>query len=99
MVRPLVVSPRWGRLTGRWMTVVTYTGRRTGRTFSIPVAYSRQGDQITIRVELPEKKRWWRNFLGEGGPILLRLGGVDEPGHAVAHRDEAGKVTVAVQLG
>lgn len=86
-------------MTGRWMTVVTYTGRRTGRTFSIPVGYSRQGDEITIRVELPEKKRWWRNFLGEGGPILLRLGGVDEPGHAVAHRGNAGKVTVAVQLG
>lgn len=81
------------------MTVVTYTGRRTGRTFSIPVAYSRTEDDITIGVQLPEKKRWWRNFLGAGGPILLRLGGVDRPGHAVAHRDNAGNVTVAVQLG
>ncbi|WP_207632336.1 hypothetical protein [Occultella kanbiaonis] len=98
-VRPLVTSPRWGRFTGRWMTIVTYTGRRSGRTFSLPVAYRRTGETLTIAVELPEQKRWWRNFLDEGGPILLHLNGVDEPGHAVARRDDGGKVTVAVQLG
>jgi hypothetical protein len=47
----------------------------------------------------PDAKSWWRNFLGEGGPItLLRLDGVDRTGHAVADRDEKGRVTVTVQL-
>jgi hypothetical protein len=47
----------------------------------------------------PDAKSWWRNFLGEGGPItLLRLDGADRTGHAVADRDEKGRVTVTIQL-
>lgn len=86
VVRPLVLSPRWGRFVGRSMTVVTYTGRRSGRSFTIPVAYRREGDEVTIRVELPDRKNWWRNFTGEGGPLSLRLDGVERTGHAVASR-------------
>lgn len=97
IVRPLVASPRWGRLVGRWMTLVTYTGRRSGRTFRLPVAYSRDGDRLRIPVDLPQQKTWWRNFVGAGGPLLVRLGGVDRPGHAVAVQDE-GRVTVTVSL-
>lgn len=97
-VRPLVASKRWGRVVGRWMTVVTYTGRRSGRTFSIPVAYSRRGDDLMIGVEFPDQKRWWRNFSGAGGPLAVRLEGVDRRGHAVARRDHRGKVAVSVRL-
>lgn len=91
-------SPRWGRLISRRLTVVTYTGRRSGRTFSTPVAFRRAGDTVTIGVQLPDAKTWWRNFLGEGGPISLELDGIDRTGHAVARRDEAGRVTVTVRL-
>ena len=77
--------------------MVTYTGRRSGRTFSIPVGYTRDGDRVTIRVELAERKNWWRNFTGEGGPLLVRLDGVDREGHAVAARGDRG-VTVSVRL-
>ncbi|MDN5914302.1 MAG: nitroreductase family deazaflavin-dependent oxidoreductase [Pseudonocardia sp.] len=97
VVRPLVASPRWGRLVDRWMTVVTYTGRRSGRTFSIPVGYRRDGDELTIAVEMPDRKNWWRNFTGEGAPILVRLGGVDRAGHGTARRDDQG-VRVSVRL-
>ncbi|QJY48875.1 hypothetical protein [Pseudonocardia broussonetiae] len=97
VVRPLVLSPRWGRLLGGSMTVVTYTGRRSGRTFSLPVAYRRDGDDVTIRVEFPDRKSWWRGFTGEGGPLAVRLGGVERTGHGVARR--AGRrVVVAVRL-
>ncbi|KAB8180831.1 hypothetical protein [Microbispora catharanthi] len=91
-------SPRWGRLISRRLTVVTYTGRRSGRTFSTPVAFRRAGDTVTIGVQLPDAKTWWRNFLGEGGPISLQIDGIDRTGHAVAGRDEAGRVSVTVRL-
>lgn len=91
-------SPRWGRLLQRHLTVVTYTGRRSGRTFSTPVGYRRADDIVTIPVKLPDAKNWWRNFLGDGGPISLHLDGVDRPGHAVARRDDRGRVTVTVTL-
>jgi hypothetical protein len=99
VIRPLVASPVGGRLFGRWMTVLTYTGRRSGRTFSIPVAYSRRGDDLTIHVEFPDQKKWWRNFVGDGGPVLVQLQGVERGGHAVANRDSEGQVTVSVHLG
>ncbi|SHF54672.1 hypothetical protein SAMN05444320_10447 [Streptoalloteichus hindustanus] len=91
-------SPRWGGLVSRRFTVVTYTGRRSGRTFSTPVAYRRAADVVTIGVQFPDSKTWWRNFLGEGGPISLNLDGEDRAGHAVARRDPRGRVTVTVRL-
>lgn len=97
-VRPVVESRCGHRVLGRWMTVITYTGRRSGRTFSLPVAYARRADELTISVELPDQKAWWRNFTGEGAELLVRLGGVDRPGWATAHRDADGKVTVTISL-
>ncbi|MFC9435709.1 hypothetical protein [Nocardia sp. NPDC057030] len=91
-------SPRLGHLVRRWLTVVTYTGRRSNRTFSTPVAYRRTGDVVTITVQIPDAKSWWRNFSGDGGPISLEVDGTERAGHAVARRDEKGRVTVTVQL-
>jgi hypothetical protein len=85
-------------VVSRRLTVVTYTGRRSGRTFRIPVGYRRTGDTVTIGVRLPDAKTWWRNFTGAGGPLSLELDGVDRTGHAVTRRDAAGRVTVTVRL-
>ena len=100
-VEALRASPRLGRLVNRYLTTVTYTGRRSGRTFSTPVGYRRSGadgEVVTIVVELPEYKTWWRNFLGEGGPITLDLDGTARTGHAVADRGPKGRVNVTVRL-
>ncbi|GAA4927715.1 uncharacterized protein DUF385 [Actinomycetospora succinea] len=98
VVRPLVTSPRWGSLVSGWMTVVTYTGRRSGRRFTLPVGYRRHGDEVTIGVEFPDRKSWWRNFTGTGAPLAVRLDGVDRPGHGVARRTGDGRVTIDVHL-
>jgi hypothetical protein len=97
-ITALAASPRFGALLRRSITTITYTGRRSGRTFSIPVAYRRQGDEIDIVPNLPDAKTWWRNFLGDGAPMSLTLDGIEHSGHAVAHRDENGRVTVRVRL-
>ncbi|GAA4722986.1 hypothetical protein APR04_001255 [Promicromonospora umidemergens] len=90
-------SPRWGRLVRRHLTVVTYTGRRSGRTFSIPVGYRRTGDTVEIGVRLADQKNWWRNFTGEGGPISVELDGIDRTGHAIARQDGL-NASVSVRL-
>jgi hypothetical protein len=82
----------------RHLTQVTYTGRRSGRTFSTPVGYRRAGDVVTIGVRLPEAKSWWRNFTGDGAPLSLELDETNRSGHAVARRDAKGRVTVTVRL-
>ncbi len=97
-ITALAGSPRFGALLRRSITTITYTGRRSGRTFDIPVAYRRRGDEIDIAANMPDAKTWWRNFLGDGAPMSLTLDGIEHSGHAVAHRDENGHVTVRVRL-
>ena len=97
-VAAIATSPRFGVGLQRSVTVITYTGRRTGRRFSIPVAYRRSGDSIEIAANMPDAKTWWRNFLGDGAPMSVRIEGVERTGHALAHRDANGKVTVTVAL-
>jgi hypothetical protein len=97
-VAAVATSRRFGGLVNRNIAILSYTGRRSGRVFSIPVAYRRTGDEITITANLPETKTWWRNFLGDGGPVMLRLDGSERAGHAVANRDKQGRVTITVRL-
>jgi hypothetical protein len=62
------------------------------------VAYRRSGDELEIAANMPDAKNWWRNFLGDGAPLTVRLDGIEHAGHAVAQRDEHGKVTVRVRV-
>lgn len=95
----LIDAPVLGPLLRRSMVVIRYTGRRSDKTFQTPVNYQRSGGDIVIRVMAPDSKTWWRNFTDDGGPItLLDFDGADRAGHAVARRDELGRVTVTVRL-
>src|ERR1700759_557132 len=98
-ITALAASPRFGGLLRRSITTITYTGRPSGRTVNIPVAYRLRGDDIEIVPNMPDAKTWWRNFLGDGAPMSLALDGIERSGHAVAHRDENGRGTVRVRLG
>lgn len=97
-VLALRASPRWGAAVRRRLTVVTYRGRRSGREFSTPVAYTHRGSTVAITVAIPERKKWWRNFTGEGGPLSLELPEGVRTGHATAEEDGSGRVTVTVRL-
>jgi hypothetical protein len=91
--------PVLGALMRRGLVRIRYVGRKSGKTFEIPVGYRRSGDSIVIPVGMPDKKSWWRNFLGAGGAItLVGLDGRDRTGHAVATRNDRGAVSVRVQL-
>ena len=94
----LLDAPLVGGLIRRGMVEIRYVGRKSGRTFETPVGYRRSGEEIVIPVGMPDKKNWWRNFLGEGGQItFVGLDGRDRTGHAVATRSDRG-VSVRVHL-
>jgi hypothetical protein len=103
-VAAVATSPRFGGLVNRYITrtntlsMLSYTGPRSGRKFSIPVTYRRAGDDFIIDVWISDAKTWWRNFLGDGGPLTLRVEGTERAGHAVAKRDEKGRVIVTIRL-
>jgi len=91
--------PLVGRVVRRGLVEIRYVGRKSGKTFQTPVGYRRSGDSVTIPVGMPDKKSWWRNFLGAGGTVtLVGLDGRDRTGHAVATRNDRGAVSVRVQL-
>lgn len=77
------------------MTEITYTGRRSGKQFTLPVAFTRRGaDQIVVGVVMPEPKTWWRNFVPGPEPIGIRLDGVDRTGTAVAKTGDKGTAVI-----
>lgn len=95
----LIDAPLVGPVVRRGMINIRYVGRRSGKTIETPIGYRRTDDGIVINVVSPDNKTWWRNFLGDGGPItLLKFDGNDRTGHAVASRDAKGRVSVAVKL-
>ena len=94
----LAEAPVVGRFVSGYITTISYVGRKSGKTFSLPIGYRRTGDTVTIRVGLPDQKAWWRNFLGTGAPMTIQLDGAERSGHAVATRDDRGRVTVILQL-
>ena len=96
IVRGLLRSPAHG-LVSRRLALLTVTGRRSGRTFTFPVGHDRDGDRVTIGVQYPERKRWWRNLVG-GARVELRLAGVRRTGTAWARGDEHSGVTVEIDL-
>jgi hypothetical protein len=84
-------------LLSRRLTLITVTGRRSGREHTLPVAYTQDGERLTIPVLWPERKLWWRN-LRDGAPVRLLHRGKGRTGHAHAHGDENSEVSVDVQL-
>jgi hypothetical protein len=96
VVRGVLRSPAHGLLSGH-LALLTVTGRRSGRAFTFPVGYHRDGDRVTIGVDWPERKRWWRN-LSDAAPVEIWLAGVRRAGTGQARGDEHAGVTVEIQL-
>ena len=78
----LVLGSRFHWLLSRGLTLITVTGRRTGRQYTIPVGYLETSDAVVVLVGDAPSKTWWRNYR-DPGPIGLRLRGVTRVGQAV----------------
>jgi hypothetical protein len=62
VVRRLLDSPLHPLLSGR-LTVLTYHGHRSGRTFSIPVRYAAMSDGRLVALAVDRRRKlWWRSF-------------------------------------
>jgi hypothetical protein len=70
------------RLLDWGLMLVTVTGRRSGRVYTIPVGYQRDGDALVVLVSKPSRKQWWRNYR-ERRPIGVWTRGRAARGHAV----------------
>jgi hypothetical protein len=57
LLRPLLHGPAGHRL-GRHLALIRYRGRRTGRSYELPVQYARDGDHLWILPGAPGRKNW-----------------------------------------
>lgn len=69
-------SPLHG-MVSKYLALITFTGRKSGKVYTTPVSYSQQEDQVTIFTHA----NWWKN-LGSGAQISLRLRGRELQGLA-----------------
>lgn len=67
----LLGSPLHGLVSKNTM-LVTFTGRKSGKQYTIPVNYVREGD--VFYVTSYRHRKWWRNLRG-GVPVTLRVRG------------------------
>ena len=55
-------SPLHGLMSKRYL-LLSFTGRKSGREYTTPVAYLSEGDAFLMTTDSP----WWKNLRGEGG--------------------------------
>lgn len=76
----LMRSPFHGLISGS-ILLITYNGRRSGKEFSAPLNYVRDGKILLVTSE--RQRSWWRNFQEEW-PIQVLLQKVEIEGNGLA---------------
>ncbi|GAP16994.1 nitroreductase/quinone reductase family protein [Levilinea saccharolytica] len=71
--------------------LITFTGRKSGKSFTTPVSYSQEGGTLYIFTHAT----WWKNLCPEV-PITLRLRGKDVLGLPEAIADDKKAVTAGL---
>ena len=68
------------RLMDGGTLLLTYTGRKSGRSFTLPISYTQNGR--CLRLITRQQKTWWKN-IGAGAQVALWLRGEKRGGQAV----------------
>ncbi len=79
------------RMISKYLLLITFTGCKSGKTYTAPVSYSQEDDQVIIF----SHANWWKNLRG-GAPVSLRLRGREL--QAVAEPVTEDKQAVAAAL-
>ena len=84
-MRVILESPLHWPLS-RWFAVLSWTGRKSGRRYSTPVSYLREGSTVWLTTG----DRWWHNLV-DGAAVRLRLCGRwrDATGTAITEPTES----------
>ena len=83
-------SPVHG-MVSKTVLLITFTGRKSGKTYTTPVDYSQDGDQVTIFTHAD----WWKN-LRNGAPVILRIRGRELQGLAEPVAEDKGAVAAGL---
>ncbi len=95
-VRLILQSPLHGIMSAA-LLLITYRGFKTGKEYTLPVQYVKEGQTIYLVPGMPEKKVWWRNLRG-GTPVRLLLAGKPLLGKADLLEGDAAREGIAQAL-
>ena len=87
VMRGLLRTPLLSRMVGRWLMTVYVVGRKSGRRYTVPVAYVPHGGVLLVGTPFG----WGRN-LRTGEPVEIRFMGRRRTADVQVIRDEAGVV-------
>ena len=97
MINPFVStilrSPLHRVLSSR-LLLLTFTGRKTGKLYTIPVGYTPEGDTT---LTLFSSYCWWKNLRG-GAPVVVHLQGCGRTGRAEVVEDREAVVEAVERL-
>jgi deazaflavin-dependent oxidoreductase (nitroreductase family) len=77
-------SPLHG-LVSKDMMLITVSGRKTGKQYTIPVSYARDGDLVICSAD--RSRGWWKN-VRSGETVTMQLRGRKVPGRARVIADD-----------
>ena len=84
ITRGLLATPLVSRAIGKRLVTLYIVGRKSGRRFTLPVAYTPQGDDLLVGTPF----KWGRN-LRTGEPIEIRFKGRRRQADVVVYSGEA----------
>jgi len=79
----LLRSPAHGMLA-HGLCQLRFSGRQTGASVELPVAFVREGDWLLVLAARASTKRWWRNFRDTGQSLEVTIDGITYDGHGRA---------------
>jgi deazaflavin-dependent oxidoreductase (nitroreductase family) len=68
----MLTTPGVQSVVGQGVALLTFTGRKTGKTYNIPVSYHRKEDTVTVITK--RVRNWWHNF-ETPADVKIRLAG------------------------
>lgn len=81
----LLRSPFHSLISGS-ILLITYNGRRSGKEYSAPLNYVRDGNKLWVTSV--HTRTWWRNFRGEWPiQVLLQRKEIQGKGEAITEQD------------
>ena len=90
VVKAILRSPLHGLMSKKRM-LLTFRGRKSGKLYTTPLSYLREGESIMCFTD----SSWWKNLRG-GTPVRVRLAGRDLAG--IAYPTDADREAIAQGL-
>jgi hypothetical protein len=89
-------SPLHHAMSDKYL-LLSFTGRKSGRRYTTPVAYLKEEDALLMTTDSP----WWKNLRGNDGagtPVTVRVKGREYEGIGEAVTDETEVIRVLARF-